>query len=201
MKRKLYIDFDGTLYDTDKLTENLIKLCQKYGLTEEENKSVKHYLTINHLFDMNEAIKVIQKEYNLPDAILKDAQGLYDLAYIYPDVESSLQKLQESDKYEMYILTYGSTKQQQKKIQTSKIEKYFKDIIVATKNKANLKEIDYKNGIFIDNNPSEIAGFLNAKAQNVIRIRRSTDKYSSQDSPQAIKEYASFEELVEKELL
>lgn len=202
MKRKLYIDFDGTLYNTDKLTKNFIELCQKYDLTEEEkNKLVEQFSAINIFLDMDEFIKSIQNEYKLADTILKDIEKLYSLSYIYKDVESSLQKLKESNKYEMYILTYGSVFHQQKKIQASKIGKYFKDIIIVTKNKATLKEVDYKNGIFIDNNPLEIAGFLNAKAKNVIRIRRPSDKYSSQDSKSLIKEYTSFQELVEKELL
>ena len=54
--------------------------------------------------------------------------------------------------------------------------KYFKDIIITNKDKSKLN-IDYTNGIFIDNNPLELEKFYNSNSINLIRIKRDTDKY------------------------
>ena len=62
-------------------------------------------------------------------------------------------------------------------INSSNISKYFNEIIITDKDKSELN-IDYRNSIFIDNNPLEIEKFCGSKAKIVIRIRRDNDRYS-----------------------
>lgn len=202
MRKKLYIDFDGTLYDTDKSVKNFLALFKSYGIEKEEVLQTEQELfNDNHLFDMDEVAKHLKEKHNLPKQFLAEAEELYTHPNLYSDVIPSLKRLEQSNKYEMYILTYGSIKYQQKKIQYTNISKYFKSIIITEDNKANLKEIDYQNGIFIDNNPKEIESLFKAQARNIFRIRNTNDKYAHLDSTMPVKEYSNLEVLIEEELL
>ena len=79
--------------------------------------------------------------------------------------------------------------------------KYFDDIIITDKSKLNLENVDYENGVFIENNPYQIDDLYNANSKNVIRIRRNGDKYFYIDTKNSIKEYDDFIQLIEQELL
>ena len=68
------------------------------------------------------------------------------------------------------------------------------------KKKNTIKNIDYETSIFIDNHPEQIK-ILKTETNNVIRIRRKTDKYSKVDTEIYIKEYQDLISLVENELL
>ena len=94
------------------------------------------------------------------------------------------------------LLTLGNKNFQQKKIYSSNINKYFKDIIITDKDKSKLN-INYSNSIFIDNNPIELKKFYNSKDKYLIRIKRDTDKYSKLNLDiNNIPEYKDFNELL-----
>ena len=46
--------------------------------------------------------------------------------------------------------------------------------------------IDYTNGVFIDNNPTDVVNLYNTHPLGVIRVRRITDKYTLQDLPEEL---------------
>lgn len=200
MKQKLYIDFDGTLYDSDKLTLMFIDICEKYSLTKaDEEQAEAEVFDERYLFDLDIVAEYMHQKHNLPIEFLNDVKELYLDSNIYKDIIVPLEKIK--DKYELIILTYGDLSHQQQKIEISKLSKYFKDIIITETDKSKLTEVDYKNGIFIDNNPYQIEKLLTAGASRVIRIRRPIDKYSKIDLNKDVNEYDNFLELVEKELL
>ena len=51
--------------------------------------------------------------------------------------------------YDLYLLTYGHKNYQRKKINSSNISSFFKNIIITEEDKSKL-DIDYENSIFID---------------------------------------------------
>ena len=78
------------------------------------------------------------------------------------------------------MLTYTSDDNlvyQKKKVNGCNIAKYFHKIIYTTANKYTL-DIDYKNSIFIDDNPKELIGLAETQAYKIIRIKRTDCKYS-----------------------
>ena len=186
---KIYIDFDGTLFDSTKHYHKYINIFKKHNLniTETLNKTYekdKNFDTISK--------KIIQK-YNLDNSIFKELEKLYSEKLIFKDAIPFLEKY--SKKYDLILLTLGNIKYQQKKINKTKIYPYFKDIIITNKDKSNLN-IDYENGVFIDNNPLELKKFYNSKAKYLIRIKRKTDKYSKLNlNIENIPEFTSFDEL------
>jgi len=199
MKQKLYIDFDGTLFDTDAFYKEFLGICFKYGITKEKIEEIKNEIfSEDNLYDMDKIVDYLINNYGVSSRIISEVETLYSNKFVYDDVIVSLEKLK--DLYELIILTYGNINYQVKKINGSNLEKYFTDIIITEKNKSLLNNVDYKNSIFIDNNPKEVKRFVEANSKEVIRIRRASDKYSVKDLEVEAVEYTNFKDIT-KDLL
>ena len=189
---KIYIDFDGTLFNNGKHFQKIINIFKKYNIT----KDYIHNLTNNkHYKNMDNLAKEIIINNNLDKSIIKEINTIYTEELIYKDIIPFLEKYQ--NQYDLILLTLGTKKYQLKKIKSSNISKYFKEIIITNKDKSKLN-IDYQNNIFIDNNPKELKKFYNSKAKHLIRIKRNNDKYSKIDLDiNNIPEFTSFNQLLE----
>lgn len=190
---KIYIDFDGTIFNSAKHYNEFINIFNKYNIDKEyiENIMKKTYKEEKNLDTI--ASKII-KENNLDISILDELNNLYSEELVFKDAIKFLEKYYQ--KYSLILLTLGIKEYQEKKIKASKISKYFKEIIITNYDKSKL-EINYKDNLFIDNNPYELKKFSNSNAINLIRIKRNTDKYSkiNLDINNVI-EYKNFEELL-----
>ena len=201
LKKTIYFDFDGTLYDSDNFMKQFLNLCQKYKISEEKVHILeKEIFTETKLFNLDELVIHLKKRYSLPEEFQEEVEKLYSEKNIYSDVCLALSKIKESKKYDIVILTYGNIKYQQKKISNCDILDYIKEVIITEKKKNTINNIDYENSIFIDNHPEQIK-VLKTRTNNVIRIRRTTDKYSNINTEIEVKEYNDLITLVEKELL
>ena len=172
----LYLDFDGTLFNTDKFYQDYLDLLKEYKINKDIIDKEKENLFKNSLFNLDTLTKQLINKYNLDKVVFDKVNNLYNNTYVFQDVIPFLEKNKTK---KIYLLTYGEYNYQIKKINGSKLSKYFQDIIITDKDKSKLN-LDYKNSIFIDNNPSEIEKFLKV-SNNVIRIRRREDKYSKID--------------------
>lgn len=176
---KIYIDFDGTIYNSQKLVHKFITILKKYNI--DENFINEHIIKENNnsIYNQNKNLDILTneiiKQNNLDKSILKEINDIYSKDLIFEDSISFLEKYYQ--KYDLILLTLGEQSYQLKKINSCNINKYFKDIIITNQNKSKLN-IDYHNGIFIDNNPLELEKFKKANANNLIRIKRESDKYS-----------------------
>lgn len=174
---KIYIDFDGTLFNTDKYTSDFMHIFNEYGIDSVTFDEVKKELFNNvHLFNLDVIIDYLIKRHKIDINFKNRIYKLLDTSYLYPDVVNSLIFLIDYG-YDLCLLTFGDKDFQNKKINSSNISKYFKEIIITDEDKSELN-IDYKNSIFIDNNPVEIERYCSSMAKIVIRIRRDNDRYS-----------------------
>ena len=188
---KIYIDFDGTLFNNSKHYKKLITIFKKYNIQEEY---INNLTNNKHYKNMDNLAKEIIINNNLDKSIIKEINTIYNKDLIYKDIIPFLEKYQ--NKYDLILLTLGTKNYQLKKIKSSNISKYFKEIIITNKDKSKLN-IDYSNGIFIDNNPLELKKFYNANAKYLIRIKRKTDKYSKLNLDiNNIPEFNNFTELL-----
>lgn len=196
---KMYIDFDGTLFDSTIQYERLLNIFKKYNIEKDYIEELKKedFYQKEKSYDVL-AEKIISNK-NLDPNILKEVEGIYTEDLVYPDVVPFLKKY--SSKFELILLTLGNVKHQEKKIKVSKLSKYFKDIIIAEKDKSKI-DIDYTSSIFIDNNPIELERFHNSKAGYLIRIKRDIDKYSLLPlTVDNVPEFANFDELTKSNYL
>ena len=189
---KIYIDFDGTLFNNNKHYHKLINIFKKYNIKEEYINNLtnnKNYKNLDTL-----AKEIITKN-KLDKSIINEINTIYSNDLIYKDTIPFLEKYKEE--HELILLTLGNKKYQFKKIKSTNISKYFKKIIITNKDKSKLN-IDYQNSIFIDNNPLELKKFHNSKSKHLIRIKRNTDKYSKLNLDiKNIPEFKNFNELLE----
>ena len=115
---------------------------------------------------------------------------------VFEDVYAFLKKLKEHN-HRIYMLSYckDSLQYQTAKISGSGLADFFDAIYITSIPKYEL-DINYSDGIFIDDNPSDILGLYSKSPKEVIRLRRSENKYSLKDiENNNIKEYSDFNEV------
>lgn len=184
----IYIDFDGTIFDINTLNKDFINLFKNI-----DKDYISYLITKHKNYDI--VTNILIKEFNLDNDTINKVNNLYNNNYTYPDAIAFLEKYYK--KYNLILLTYTkSIDYQEKKIKSSKIKKYFKDIIISTIDKSKLN-IDYVNNIFIDNNPKELKKLVNNNAKHIIRINHINDNYNKMKlDTENIPEYKDFIELI-----
>ena len=185
----IYIDFDGTLFDTSRFYNDFIKLCNKYNIDVEEIDDIRSHM--EELFSLDNFALIIKDKYHLDSGFIDEVNSLYDSKYLYDDSTAFLENIYKNNN--LYILSYREKNYQKKKINCCKLNKYFKDIII-TDDKGSL-DIDYRNGLFIDNNPREIEALSKAGASNIIRIKRKGDSYYDAFCDVKVKEYFALSDI------
>lgn len=184
----IYIDFDGTIFDIGLLTNDFINLFNNIDKNYIRSliKKYQNYYTVTD---------ILIKDYNLEENYINKVDNLFNNNYAYEDAIKFLEKYYK--KYNLILLTYTNyIDYQKKKINSCNIDKYFKNIILATKDKSKLDNVDYQNGIFIDNNPFELKKLYNKNVINIIRINHKNDTYNKEKTFNNTKEYPDFIELI-----
>lgn len=191
---KIYIDFDGTLFNTDKFYQDYLTILNKYNISSFEIDEMKKELFTNRRFNLDILTDYIISKYNIKN-LKQEVESLYNNSYVFEDVIPFLEKYKN---YNLILLTLGDIDYQNRKIESSNLSKYFQDIIITDVDKSQL-DIDYKDNLFIDNNPKELIKFQN-NGGKIIRIRRIEDKYSVIDLDNVL-EYKSFFDLKLEEII
>ena len=196
-----YLDFDYTLFDTYAFREQLYKILELNGLdktvlpltVEKKDNSQK-------LLNIKEVFKKLSKERNIPlDNFMEPLKKLYDKGqeYLYSDSIEFLEYLKAKG-HKVYTITWGEKEYQEEKIKISKIHKYFEKIIFAETLKYELEDVEYSNGIFIDDSVRDLEGLYNKNAKQLFRIKRPNGKNSNKElNIKEILEFNSLKELQE----
>ena len=192
-----YLDFDYTLFDAHAFRKELYKIFDKNGfdktylpLTPETKMNAQKLLNIKEIF------KSLSKERNIPiENFLVPLKELYARCdeFVYGDTIEFLKYL-KSNNHKIYILTWGEKEYQKEKLTASKLDKYIDDVIYTEKLKYTL-DIDYANGIFIDDSIRDLKGLYKQNAKRVFRIKRPYGKNSNKKLD--IKEILEFNSLKE----
>lgn len=200
-----YIDFDNTLYETAKLTEIMlekivesISLESKRDIKEIEKIKTEFNSTKDNIFSF---AKLMANRFNVNEQkVLEDVENVIinSSDVTFEDAKRFVKRLKENG-HKLTILTYIPDKKnrdyQIKKIKGAGIEKYFDDIIITSEYKFTL-DLDYKNSIFIDDDPRDLNGLYEKKPIKVIRIRKKNNKRSKIDiDNKDIEEYESFDDI------
>lgn len=201
-----YIDFDNTLYETAKLTSLMIaaignKIGELAGLEKEpiiQDAKDNFNSTLDNIFTHAEKMG---KKYNVDSASVVNAVNEVlsnGKEIVFEDAIKFLERLKEKE-HKIYVLTYVqpiNMEYQLKKLMGSGIANYFDGIIITSKYKF-LLDIDYTNGIFIDDDPRDLNGLFEKNPIKVIRIRKENNKRSKIDiDNKEIEEYISFDDII-----
>ena len=202
---KYYIDFDNTLYETAKLTTCMLdaicktvveKLGKEYSEIDEYVKANFNSTTDNIFTFARETGSYYGID---PDFVENNVKAVVDNGnnIVFEDAERFLARLKENG-HEVHILTYipkTNQEYQMQKVYGSGIAKYFDGLIMTTVYKFEL-DINYENGIFIDDDPRDLNGLYEKNPIKVIRIRKPNNKRSKIDiDNKNIEEYVSFDDI------
>ena len=193
-----YIDFDHTLFDTPKLTERMLKTISessKNDIIEE----CREMFNREHIYNIYELAKYFSEKYNLNEKSI--LRKLDDIIYncddlVFPDSIPFLKKLKNRG-HKIYMLSYYEYELQYQyaKIAGSHLADYF-DAIFVTKDLKYELDINYTNGIFIDDKPKDIIGLYSKNPYKVIRLRRNNHKYAEKNIENInIEEYENFNQI------
>lgn len=192
--RKLYIDFDNTLFNTVKFNNKCKELLNKYINEEEQDKIFKSFTKI---YDFREVLNILSINYKIDEEILKkEYNKILEDNYLFEDTIEFLEYYK--NKYELIMLTWGNNEYQLDKINCASISKYFKELIITQKFKYEL-DIDYKNSIFIDDNPRDLKGLMNNNSYKIIRLCRG--KYMNYEKELVLNNVNSLKDIIEKGLI
>lgn len=202
---KYYIDFDNTLYETAKLTTCMLdaicktvveKLGKEYSEIDEYVKANFNSTTDNIFTFARETGSYYGID---PDLVENNVKAVVDNGnnIVFEDAERFLTRLKENG-HEVHILTYipkTNQEYQMKKLLGSGLMKYFDTITITSKYKF-LLDMDYTQGIYIDDDPRDLNGLYEKNPIKVIRIRKPNNKRSKIDiDNKNIEEYVSFDDI------
>ncbi len=181
---RIVLDFDHTLYSTKSLYEAIKAAFGNLGVDEKlfqqtfqlSKGTGRDYKPARQIRMISKKIGVkevrLQKEFN---KILKISPKFF-----YPDTIEFLKKHQKKD--EFFMLSYGEEKFQKQKVDSAKINKYFKkikitrDIGKSKPFKVFLSKSD--SVLFVEDNPQALFEVKKAYPQVITaRIRRGEGKY------------------------
>lgn len=153
---KIFIDFDGVIFNTKLFKKQIFKIFNGRSSYKEFEKRRIPYSPLTHFkflsADLNKLLK------NSKHYVLSDAKEF----------------LNQFSKNKLYLISYGDLKFQKQKIKAAGISKYFKKIIIADKNKADIIRKLIRKGeraIFIDDKSKHIKEIKEMKNKNIITFR------------------------------
>ena len=192
-----YIDFDHTLFDTPKLTQKMLEAIaytSKLDILDE----CKSMFNRDNIYNIYKLVTYFSKKYNLNEnliqqAVDKEINKSRDL--VFSDGIAFIHKLKAKE-HKIYMLSYYEYELQYQiaKIVGAHLSDLFDGIFITKELKYNL-DINYQNGIFIDDKPQDLIGLYSKSPLSVIRIRRKNHKYSDEDININIEEYENFNEI------
>lgn len=166
---KIYIDFDRTLFDCDRFIEDFNCLLTKYNILKDDfykyQSQCKNFNPYNILDLMSKEKEVNSGVYHAIDELISKASD-----YIFPDTIPFLEYLNNHG-YMPTILSKGDYDFQMNKILSSNIDLYYGDVIITEKHKGEL-DLDYANGIFIDDREEELNSIIEKNPKRAILLHR-----------------------------
>lgn len=182
---KVYIDFDRTIFDCNRFIEDFFELLQEYNISRDD--FIKYQ---NQFKDINPYIilDAMSKEKDINKDVYAAIDGLIEQSsdYLFYDTIPFLEYL-KSKSYQVNILTRGDYNFQRSKIINSHIDSYYDDIIVTSNHKGEL-DLDYANGIFIDDREEELESIITNNPKRVVAIKRNGDKLKNVETITSLNE-------------
>ena len=201
---KDYIDFDSTLYNTEKIRNLLCDLAgalSKYTVMSIEESLESVEKTIKEKRRIFDICSALEDEYHLEESAIRSV--VEDIIsngkeIMYPDSIPFLKRIAENG-HEVNVLTYKDNEfdYQMKKLMGSGVLSYVDNVIMCSKRKG-LLGLDYEKGYFIDDNPKELRSLSEAcvSKERLYRMRRDGAIWSGVELDDIlVTEITSFEDI------
>ncbi|MFA7254324.1 MAG: HAD family hydrolase [Patescibacteria group bacterium] len=129
MRTKIFIDFDGTLYNTSKAKGDLFLIFEKAGFSRDEILSAYQAECLDYKFSPPRFMDRLGRirKYNISLAKARIDNLITSASkYLYEDTIPFLEKL-DREKYEVNLITMGNKDFQKLKVESSGITKFFEN--------------------------------------------------------------------------
>ncbi|HOX41519.1 MAG TPA: hypothetical protein PK263_04975, partial [bacterium] len=164
-REKLFLDFDGTLFDTAAFRDALFNLFMSLGYTKTEILQAYKDECADYKFS---PLGMCSRLIRIKGTDLKEfsfgLQGLYSKChhYVYSDCEPFLRRL-DRGRYEVNLLSLGDINFQKAKVDNSRISEYFDNLYYCDTKKSHfLAPIVSHDEYFV---------FIDDRAENIDDIR------------------------------
>lgn len=195
MKIKLFVDFDGTLFDTSLFKEKLFEIFKLTGATDDE---IMHCYNSECLDFKYSPFSNLEKLYQLKqfdiEAARRDINELCSESYkyVYADSDHFLSEI-DRNQYELNLLTLGDIEFQRSKVENSKLTKHFNNIYYCENQKWDFIEklVDQNEKFIIIDDRGDTAEKIKAKFKRsmpimIDRFDRIEDNYTPKDNFQGL---------------
>ena len=148
MKIKLFVDFDGTVFDTLGFKKRLFEIFTKAGFSHDEIEKTYNAECLDYKYSPLNNLKRLAKIHDFD--IKKAKERLKKLylevpKYVFSDVHEFLSQINKK-KYELNLLTLGDKEFQKEKFDHSALEKYFNNLYYTE-----IQKWDYFKGLVKEN--------------------------------------------------
>lgn len=210
-----FIDFDDTLFDTDRLKKYLVRIFEKNGVNKNEFQDSYNILRNEKDLKYNpyRQIDLINIDDINRENLLNDLNLLFEDSHdlVFSDSIDFLINIKKIGG-KLVLISFGDESFQNIKIDSSGLTKYFDEIIITNKAKIDLiisrDDLDFYDEIFLlDDHPifiDEALKVVNSKTIplykkiNIIRINRGGRKYSNIETSFIHEEYSNLRDVFEK---
>jgi FMN phosphatase YigB (HAD superfamily) len=191
---KIFIDFDDVIFNTREFITDFKKVFKANDISEEifdkyyydtaeqqSNIQIKKYDADRHIQRIKEVLHIdtgqLEEDF---------AKFINDTSkYIFPDVRNFLEQFERAD---LYLISYGDLEYQRNKIKNSGITKYFNKVITTYKLKAeelakilSLDEIESEDIYFLDDRVEQIRSVKKKFPQaHTLLVRRKEGRYNDE---------------------
>lgn len=127
MKTKMFVDFDGTLFNTDKFKDGIWKILKKAGYSAEEILETYRAECRDYKFDLDGQLTRLREIRKFDDEMVNQSIALLFHSasnYLYADAIPFLINI-DRNLYEVILFSLGAPAFQKKKVDATSITKYF----------------------------------------------------------------------------
>ncbi len=130
-----FVDLDDTLYNTYLLKEDIFKCFANCGVTKEDyrlsyNKAVFGPVVGYFDYTFKKHADILREmNYEVPDSVVKELENLVNKNYNDSQAEQFVLELKKTSN-KVILLTAGKKELQQKKINSTGLNKYFDQIVI-----------------------------------------------------------------------
>ncbi|PIU78964.1 MAG: hypothetical protein COZ28_02175 [Candidatus Moranbacteria bacterium CG_4_10_14_3_um_filter_44_15] len=184
---KIFLDFDDVLFNTKSFKRGLVGVFKKNGVSKKDFLATyKDYPTITRKglkkYDPFRQIKLLEKKLGIDgEKTKRDMLKFLESCkkFVFSDVKNFLRHF---DKNELFLISYGHTGFQNKKIKHTRLSSHFAKVVVTDEMKARVVERLAKSGeriVFLDDRADQVEEIKKSFPESVtFLVKRKEGRYN-----------------------